>query len=138
MATGSSPPPPPTPLFQDSLFYRGTVFSLDIRPASSMKGLGWYGITDTVYGICTGLVTKTNPFFSKEPCFQKLVGIVQRILRGVGTAKLETPQIFILNFEGTPSQEEHKTIYSGLSEINLLYLAKLTVRCFLKGTLYFL
>jgi hypothetical protein len=26
--------------------------------------------------------------------------------------------VFILNFKGTPSQEEHKTIIRGLSEIN--------------------
>jgi hypothetical protein len=46
---------------------------------------------------------------------------VQRIPRGVesrlltiGTAKLEAWQIFVLNFKGTPSQEEHKTIFSSL------------------------
>jgi hypothetical protein len=32
----------------------------------------------------------------------------------IGTAKREARQIFILNFKGTPSQEEHKTIISGL------------------------
>jgi hypothetical protein len=51
-----------------------------------------------------------------------LKGIVQRIPRGVNTklkyiicaCKLEAHLFFFLNFKGTPSQEEHKTISSGL------------------------
>jgi hypothetical protein len=32
----------------------------------------------------------------------------------IRTVKLEAQQIFIWNFKGTPSQEEHKTIFSGV------------------------
>jgi hypothetical protein len=32
--------------------------------------------------------------------------------------KLEARQVFFLNFKGTPSQEQLKTIFSGLSELN--------------------
>jgi hypothetical protein len=32
--------------------------------------------------------------------------------------ELEARQFFFLNFKGTPSQEQHKTIFSGLSELN--------------------
>jgi hypothetical protein len=53
-------------------------------------------------------------------------GIVQRILRGVNIQLkqsvlvnyVEARPFFFLNFKGTLSQEEHKTIFSGLSEIN--------------------
>jgi hypothetical protein len=40
---------------------------------------------------------------------------------------LEARQFFFLNFKETPSQEQHKTIFSGLSELNLLYLVKVTI-----------
>ncbi len=50
-----------------------------------------------------------------------LKGIVQRILRGVNTklkiicaGKLEARLFFFFNFKETPSQEEHKTVVSGL------------------------
>jgi hypothetical protein len=62
---------------------------------------------------------------------RKLVkGIVQRILRGVNTKKirprkLEARPFFFLNFKGTPSQEGHKTIFSGL---RWLCLVKVTLR----------
>ncbi len=49
-----------------------------------------------------------------------LKGIVQQILTGVESGskdrycyKLEVRQIFTLNFKGTPSREEQKTIFSG-------------------------
>jgi hypothetical protein len=51
-------------------------------------------------------------------------GIVQRILRGsilgsiIRAGKLEARQFFFLNFKGTPSQEQRKTIFSSLSELN--------------------
>jgi hypothetical protein len=54
------------------------------------------------------------PFPALQALVILLTGIVQRNLRGIGTAKLRARQIFILNFKGTPSQEEHKTIISGL------------------------
>jgi hypothetical protein len=38
----------------------------------------------------------------------------QIILNG----KLEARQFFFLKLKGTPSQEQHKTIFSGLSELN--------------------
>jgi hypothetical protein len=54
-------------------------------------------------------------------CFALLVvrytGVGHSTVVG-STAKLEARQFFILNFKGTPSQEEHKTILRGLSEIN--------------------
>jgi hypothetical protein len=40
---------------------------------------------------------------------------VAQIIRA---GKLEAQQIFFLNFKNTPSQEQHKTICSGLSELN--------------------
>jgi hypothetical protein len=50
-----------------------------------------------------------------------LIGIVQRILRGVNARLRKTVvmnwkpgNFFLSNFKGTPSQEEHKTIFSGL------------------------
>ncbi len=53
-------------------------------------------------------------------------GIVQRILRGVETrvirsllGELEAHPFFFLNFTGTPPQDEHNTIFSGL-EINVM------------------
>jgi hypothetical protein len=51
----------------------------------------------------------------------QLKGIVQRILRGryyaqiIHAGKLEARPFFFLNFKGTPSQEEQKTIFSGLT-----------------------
>jgi hypothetical protein len=58
-----------------------------------------------------------------------LKGIGQRILRGVNTKlnkirprKLEARPFFFLNFKGTPSKEEHKTIFSGL-KINEMALS---------------
>ncbi len=39
-------------------------------------------------------------------------------------SKLEAHPFFFLNLEGTPSQENHKTIFSGLSERNWLCLVK--------------
>jgi hypothetical protein len=36
--------------------------------------------------------------------------------------KLEAQQLFFLNFKGTPSQEEHKIIFSGL-KINKMALS---------------
>ncbi len=65
--------------------------------------------------------------------YDAVKGIVQRILRGVNTRvntklkkirprKLETRPIFYLNFKGTPSQEEHKTIFNGL-KINKMALS---------------
>jgi hypothetical protein len=52
----------------------------------------------------------------------KVKGIVQRILSGVNTmlkiiraSKLEARLVFFLNFKGSPSQEEQKTIFSGLT-----------------------
>jgi hypothetical protein len=39
---------------------------------------------------------------------------------------LEARPFFFINFKGTPSQEEHKTIFSGL--IRWLYLVKVTLR----------
>ncbi len=50
----------------------------------------------------------------------RVKGIVQRILRGVDTkliictGKLEARLFFFLIFKGTPSQEEHKTVFSSL------------------------
>jgi hypothetical protein len=47
-----------------------------------------------------------------------LKGIIQRILRGVNNnqiicaGKLETRLFFFLNFKGTASQEQNKTIFS--------------------------
>jgi hypothetical protein len=32
--------------------------------------------------------------------------------------KLEARPFFFLNFKGTPSQEQHKTIFSGLRKLN--------------------
>jgi hypothetical protein len=57
-------------------------------------------------------------------------GSVQRILRGVTTKlnqifrprKLEARPFLFLNFKGTPSQEEQKTIFSGL-KINKMALS---------------
>jgi hypothetical protein len=39
------------------------------------------------------------------------------------TAKLEAWQIFTLYFKGTPSREEHKTIFSGL-KITVMALSR--------------
>jgi hypothetical protein len=39
-----------------------------------------------------------------------------------------SPAVFILNFNETPLQEEHKTIFISLSEINCLYLVKVTLQ----------
>jgi hypothetical protein len=61
--------------------------------------------------------------FAEKNC-QKLIllrlkGIAQRILSGSilcsnnPCGKLEARLFFFLNFKGTPSQEEHKTIFSG-------------------------
>jgi hypothetical protein len=36
----------------------------------------------------------------------------------IRAGKLEARQFFLLNFKGTPSQEQHKTILSGLSKLN--------------------
>ncbi len=61
-------------------------------------------------------------------------GIVQRILRGsilgsiIRAGKLEARQFFFLNFKGTPSQKQCKTIVSGLSELNWHCLVKVTLR----------
>jgi hypothetical protein len=47
-----------------------------------------------------------------------LKGSVQRILTEaqiIRLGKLEARQVFFLNFKGTPSQEEHNTIFSGLT-----------------------
>jgi hypothetical protein len=68
-----------------------------------------------------------------------LKGIVQRILRGVAR---RLKQSELLNwrpasfsfwiFLGTPSGEEHKTVFSSLSKINWLYLVKVMLRCSLQ------
>jgi hypothetical protein len=36
----------------------------------------------------------------------------------IRAGKLEARQFFLLNSKGTPSQEQHKTIFSGFSELN--------------------
>jgi hypothetical protein len=36
------------------------------------------------------------------------------MLKKIRPRKLETRPFFFLNFKGTPSQEQHKTIFSGL------------------------
>jgi hypothetical protein len=48
----------------------------------------------------------------------------------IRTVKLEAQQIFIWNFKGTPSQEEHKTIFSGVMIYEITLLIKLTFRHF--------
>ncbi len=62
-----------------------------------------------------------EPLYVMELGFK---GIVQRILTGVDSryyaqiihaGKLEARPFFFLNFKRTPSQEEHKTIFSGLT-----------------------
>ncbi len=66
-------------------------------------------------------------------------GTVQRILRGVKTRLVRSmlvnwrPARFFLNFKGTPSQEEHKTIFSGfkISEIALSNQIDFLAQCHL-------
>jgi hypothetical protein len=48
----------------------------------------------------------------------------------ISAGKLEARPFFFLNFKGTPSQEEHKTIYSGLTFVRWLCLIKVTFRQF--------
>jgi hypothetical protein len=61
-------------------------------------------------------------------------GIFRRILRKINEAqiiragKLAASQFFFLNFKGTPSQVQHKTIFSGISKLNLLCLVKVKLR----------
>jgi hypothetical protein len=65
--------------------------------------------------------------FGKLGSGLKLVkGIVQRILRGsclahsIRASKMEAHTFFFLNFKGTPSQEEQKTVFSGLKFIEMV------------------
>ncbi len=43
---------------------------------------------------------------------------------------METCLFFFLNFKGAPSQEEHNTILSSLSELNWLCLVKVPLWCY--------
>jgi hypothetical protein len=64
-----------------------------------------------IHSLIPDSTTKIGPRFSVTVV--KVKGIVRRILRGVNT-KLEARPFFFLNFKGIPSQEEHKTVFSGL------------------------
>jgi hypothetical protein len=46
------------------------------------------------------------------------------------TTKLEARQIFIVNFKGTPSQEEHKAIFSGLKIYELAFSDQIDLLAF--------
>ncbi len=75
-------------------------------------------------------VSKNYPNAAASQTTPLFKDIVQRILRGVNTTlkyvfhprKLEAQPFFVFNFKGTPSQEEHKTIFSGL-KINKMTLS---------------
>ncbi len=63
-------------------------------------------------------------------CFVTFKGIVQRIYL-IGAGEMEDRPFFFLNFKGTPSQEEHITVFfSGLKIIEMACLIKVTSRYF--------
>ncbi len=48
----------------------------------------------------------------------------------IRAGKLEARPFFFLNFKGTPSQEEQKTIFSGLRFVRWICLVKVTFQQF--------
>ncbi len=54
----------------------------------------------------------------------------------IRAGKLEVPPIFFSNFKGTPSQKEHKTIFSGLKISKWLCLDKVTLRALFPAICY--
>ncbi len=87
-------------------------------------------------GLAVWIQTLPLPFpaESQEVNQSQIKYIVQQILREgqdwaqtIPTAKMVAHWFVIVNFKGTPSLEEHKTIFSGFIKINLLCLVKLTL-----------
>jgi hypothetical protein len=76
--------------------------------------------------------------FREQLSRRHVKGIVQQILRGVKTRLIQSVLLnwrpipfFFLNFEGTPSQEEHKTIFSSLKINEMALSDKIDVPAFL-------
>jgi len=79
-------------------------------------------------GLKQSFTLKKNPLFGTLLCLS-LKPSVQRIGRGVetrqktiGNEKLSGLHVFFLFFKGTPSCNEHKTVFSGLTTYSLMLI----------------